>query len=150
MAEQGEQLAFIGVDDRLGREEFGTHPRSTAHRLIARFVLQEVRSQRAKTGVAALRTQQAGDAILNHLGQTAGVVAEHRHAAGHRFERSQTETFRPGGQQEEIAGLQDRFRFLLTEDAQVVAYAQFAREVLGLGQVGAVADQHQHSLHPPA
>ena len=87
-------------DDRLRREFLRPFTRGHAHRLVAPLVEQEVGRQAPEAMVGAFRAQQTGDAVLHHLGQTAGVVTEHGHATGHRFECGQAETFRPRWQQE--------------------------------------------------
>ena len=65
--------------------------------------------------------KRQGDAILDHLGQPTGAVAEHRHSARHGLERGEPEALAAAGQEEEVAGLQDRFGPLLAEQPQVVA-----------------------------
>ena len=95
------------------------------------------------------RTQEAADAVLDHLGQAAHARGDHGHLAGHGLERRQAEALVADGNRNRSAIERNCRTSCCSPSATTSSPSPSSRaRRQRVRQVGAVADQQQHARAP--
>src|SRR5512147_2016807 len=93
---------LVHRNDAIGGELLRLADRGFAHRRIPPGIAQQLDRAPAHRLDRAHRLEDAGDAVVHHLGDAPRAARDDRRAAGHRLERREAERLGLRGQQEEI------------------------------------------------